>query len=124
VISQFANAAKLLTQPMSMKSRHALEAGALQTALISHYFADRVTHLSHRTQHKESPRAGSRTVGKNKMHYTDNYLLNTIDGLTSRVTEIIAAMKSNNGNVKQWAKELEDAIGIETISIRLGVKDD
>jgi len=37
-----------------------------------------------------------------------------------RIVEIIAAMKSNNGNVKQWAKELEDALGIETISIRLG----
>ena len=58
------------------------------------------------------------------MHYTENYLLKTIDGLTGRVTEIIAAMKSNNGNVKQWAKELEDAIGIETMTISLGVKDD
>ena len=37
-----------------------------------------------------------------------------------RIMEIIAAMKSNNGNVKQWAKELEDALGIETISIHLG----
>jgi len=54
------------------------------------------------------------------MHYTENYLLNTIDDLTGRITEIIAAMKSNNGNVKQWAKELEDALGIETISIHLG----
>ena len=54
------------------------------------------------------------------MHYTENYLLNTIDDLTGRITEIIAAMKSNNGNVKQWAKELEDALGIETMTISLG----
>ena len=33
-----------------------------------------------------------------------------------RIIEIIAAMKSNNGSVKEWAEQLEQAIGIEPIT--------
>ena len=36
-----------------------------------------------------------------------------------RIIEIIAAMKSNTGNVKQWALELEEAIGIEPMTVEI-----
>jgi hypothetical protein len=48
-----------------------------------------------------------------------SYLMDSVERL--RLIEIIASMKSNNGNVKQWAKELENAIGIEEIVITNGV---
>jgi len=61
------------------------------------------------------------------MHHTENYLLNTIATLRKEITlnsfnegrilEIIANMKCNNGNVKQWARQLEDALGVERLSV-------
>jgi len=48
-----------------------------------------------------------------------SYLMDSVERL--RLIEIIASMKSNNGNVKQWAKELEEAIGIEEIVVTNGV---
>lgn len=60
------------------------------------------------------------------MHYTQTYLWKQINDLSTdwqtmnesitKVTEIIAAMKSNNGSVKEWAEQLEQAIGIETMT--------
>ena len=32
------------------------------------------------------------------------------------VVEVIAAMKSNNGSVRSWIKDLESALGIEEIT--------
>lgn len=34
-----------------------------------------------------------------------------------KIIEIIAKMKSNIGSSQQWAKELEEAIGIEQITV-------
>ena len=37
-----------------------------------------------------------------------------------KIIEIIARMKSNIGSTQQWAKELEDALGIEKLVINHG----
>jgi prefoldin subunit 5 len=61
------------------------------------------------------------------MHYTQTYLWKQINALATdwqtmnesitKVTEIIATMKSNNESVKQWAEQLEQAVGIETMTL-------
>lgn len=33
------------------------------------------------------------------------------------VVEVIAAMKSNNGSIKSWIKDLESALGIEELKV-------
>jgi len=33
------------------------------------------------------------------------------------VVEVIAAMKSNNGSIKSWIKDLESALGIEEMKV-------
>jgi hypothetical protein len=33
------------------------------------------------------------------------------------VVEVIAAMKSNNGSIKSWIKELESALNIEEMKV-------
>ena len=38
---------------------------------------------------------------------------------TLKIIEIIANMKSNNGNVKQWARQLEDALGVEQLCLEM-----
>jgi hypothetical protein len=38
----------------------------------------------------------------------------------SVIMEVIANMKSNRGDSQQWAKELEDALGIEKLVINHG----
>ena len=35
----------------------------------------------------------------------------------SVIMEIIASMKSNRGSSQEWAKQLEDAIGVEQIVV-------
>jgi hypothetical protein len=35
----------------------------------------------------------------------------------SVIMEVIANMKSNRGDSQQWAKELEDALGVEQIVV-------
>jgi hypothetical protein len=35
----------------------------------------------------------------------------------SRIMEVIANMKSNRGDSQQWAKELEEALGVEPITV-------
>ena len=37
-----------------------------------------------------------------------------------KIIEIIARMKSNIGSTQQWAKELEDALGIEELVVNHG----
>ena len=35
----------------------------------------------------------------------------------SLILEVIANMKSNRGDSQQWAKELEEALGVESITV-------
>ena len=35
----------------------------------------------------------------------------------SVIMEVIANMKSNRGSSQQWAKELEDALGVEPLTV-------
>ena len=35
----------------------------------------------------------------------------------SLILEVIASMKSNRGSSQQWAKQLEDAIGVEPMMV-------
>jgi hypothetical protein len=35
----------------------------------------------------------------------------------SLIMEVIASMKSNRGDSQQWAKQLEDALGVEPMTV-------
>jgi len=51
-----------------------------------------------------------RATGKNGRKIVD-------DPTYHAVVEVIAAMKSNNGSIKLWIKDLESALGIEEMKV-------
>ena len=56
-------------------------------------------------------------VQAENLHYLMTEAYAKRDSQYHAVVEVIAAMKSNNGSIKSWIKELESALNIEEMKV-------